>query len=108
MAKTTVSDIFDNEQVDAAVREWQQKEGTNVFKIEKGIPLPAATRHAGGRKGESKYPTAQLEVDESYVVSGVKKGTITTMVANVRKQFPDRKFAVRAELGEGYRIYRVK
>jgi len=86
-------------------RNWSAGEGKPEFTIEK-VPLPPAPPKSGRGKGVSKYPMAQLELGESFVVTGVKKGTVSTMITKAGKDL-GRKFVVRAVAG-GFRIARVE
>ncbi len=76
------------------------------FIIEKGLPMPAAARH----RRISKYPFAQLEVGDSFLVPDTpqskaeNRANSATNVANQR--LAPKHFGAR-RVTEGVRIWRV-
>lgn len=75
-----------------------------VFKIDKNIPIPP--KSYSGRV--AKYPTAQLEVGESFMIpnselsSSKHKGGIYNVSAKTGRKFTTRTYP------EGVRIWRVE
>jgi hypothetical protein len=69
--------------------------------IEKGIPIPPRTR----KSRVTKWPFAELEVGDSFLMTGVCRGTAYSTVQSKSKRF-GREFCHRAVEG-GFRIWRV-
>lgn len=78
-------------------------EGKPEYVITKGLPVPDIERV--GRRSGSKYPMEELEIGESFKLTGVKRATADTMRNKYGKKL-ERKFVVRAEAG-GFRIHRI-
>lgn len=87
-----------------------------AIKIEKGIPLPASTRHGSG----ILYPWAELEVGDSFSVpddagfvngskfSKVQSTLISCARTYAKRHNPTAKFTVRVIKNEGVvRVWRV-
>lgn len=78
-----------------------------TIKIEKGIEIPSRLRKSGK---PSKYPFAQLEVGESFLVRTTsKKSKVNRQVglcSSFRKYAPKR-FTSRT-IAEGVRIWRIE
>ena len=75
-----------------------------MYQIEAGIPIPARTTKGGaGRK--PKYPFAELQVGESFLVPGKTADKIGSTVTLARKR-TGRNFTVRNVDG-GVRIWRT-
>ena len=72
------------------------------YKIEKNIPTPINARS----KGESKYPFAQMEVGDSFVMEDRSISRANNAIHLFRKKFPEKKFVVRA-VDAGFRIWRI-
>ena len=77
------------------------------FKIEKGVPIPG---YGGGGKTGSKYPWAELEIDDSFFVDCTGPDTpqakyFGRVCYDAGKRL-SRKFATRITDG-GVRIWRV-
>lgn len=82
-----------------------------AFTLESGIPVPKATR--AGRSG-SKYPFAQMEVGESFLVGlnakgePLSQGTVRSALGAFSKRNPNSgKFAVR-DTDQGVRVWRTE
>lgn len=77
------------------------------FVLETGVPVPARTG-GGGRRG-SKYPFAQMETGQSFLVGGdITVGTVRSAVGAFNKRNPGfGKFAVR-ETADGVRVWRTE
>lgn len=76
-----------------------------TFTIESDIPVPKRT---GGRAGGSKYPFAQMQIGQSFLVgSDVKVTTVRSAIGAFTKNHPDFKFAVRSTEA-GVRVWRVQ
>lgn len=82
-----------------------------AYTLESGIPLPKTNRP--GRTG-SKYPFAQMEVGESFLVGNNSKGepltqgTIRSALGAFSKRNPDSgKFSVRMT-DQGLRVWRTE
>ncbi len=77
------------------------------FVLETGVPIPKRVA-PGGRRG-SKYPFAQMEVGQSFLVADpeTKAATIRSAVGAFSKRYSDAgKFAVRIT-EEGIRVWRT-
>lgn len=78
------------------------------FVIEDDVPLPS---HPGPRTGTSKYPFAQMEVGQSFLVgSDIKPSTLRSAISAYTKANPTKpakRFAARIVDG-GVRVWRVK
>lgn len=72
------------------------KNGSEVFKIDKGIPIPAW-------KGRRKYPFADMAVGDSFHVKGVGSSLLSNAAAN----YKPKKFAARKD-ATGVRVWRTK
>ncbi len=71
-----------------------------TFTVEFGIPIPEDT---SSRRG--KYPFAEMQIGESVLVAGVKKGNLR----NILKTLCERK-GVKTEMracGDGFRVWRT-
>ena len=69
-----------------------------MFTIEKNVPMPKTSR-------VSKYPFDKLEVGDSFLVAGGKKGTVAA-AANAAAKRLERKFTVRV-VEDGVRVWRI-
>lgn len=77
------------------------------IKIEKNIPI--APKRAPGRPSKSKYPFNEMEIGDSFFVSGITLSTINCTVRKFRMRNARNdglKFTVRAVDG-GFRVWRV-
>jgi len=76
-----------------------------AFQIEDGVAIPKRT---AGRHG-SKYPFAQMEVGQSFLITtNVKAATIRSAVGAFSKRNPEcGKFAVRGT-EDGLRVWRTE
>lgn len=73
----------------------------NMFTIEKNIPI---TKSSPGRKqGVSKYPFAEMEIGDSFLVPREKENSVNC----ISRRFLDKKFSMRKVEG-GCRIWRIK
>lgn len=74
-----------------------------MYEIEKDIPIPTLP----GRRSGSMYPTAKLEVGDSFFIPGKTTGAAASATLRERCKFPDRQFTHRAVDG-GVRVWRVR
>ena len=77
-----------------------------MFKVEKGVPIPVARRGT-----EKKYPFSDLEIGDSFFVSGKLVVTFSGQVSTAAKRMPGRRFTARTvtENGiKGVRVWRTK
>ena len=76
-----------------------------AFQIQDDVPMP---RRATGRKG-SKYPFAEMEVNQSFLVDeDIKAATVRSAIGAFMKRFPDTgKFALR-NTDAGLRVWRTE
>lgn len=76
-----------------------------AFEIQDDVPMP---RRSTGRKG-SKYPFADMEVGQSFLVEGdIKAATVRSAIGAFVKRFPEAgKFALR-NTDEGLRVWRTE
>lgn len=72
------------------------------FQIEKNVSIPARTVVRG-----SKYPFADMEIGDSFLVPGIKASTMSNTAGRFAKTHEGYKFSVRAE-GDGARVWRVE
>lgn len=68
-----------------------------IFKIEKGVPIPSRTA--------PKYPFMQMEVGDSVLITGERKGSVTGAAFYVGKTH-GMKFTSRS-VGGGVRVWRI-
>lgn len=78
-----------------------------TFVLETGIEIPKRT--VPGRRTGSKYPFAQMEVGQSFLMSAdVKAQTIRSAIGAFSKRYSDAgKFAVR-NTDQGLRVWRTE
>lgn len=70
----------------------------DVTSIDTGVPTP---------EPRLKYPLAQLEVGQSFVIPLEKRVSISSSISMVKKKYPDRKFTVRKESDTTARVWRT-
>lgn len=75
------------------------------FEIRMDVPLPP--KQSGGKAGVSKYPFADLQVGESFVVGPDAKVAIRSALTAFRKKHPGLGFATRV-VNDGVGIWRIK
>jgi len=76
-----------------------RKEKQMNFVIEKNVPIPPP--------GQTKYPWAEMEVGDSFLVPADKGNSAKTAASHFIRRNPGKKFLSRAE-GDELRIWRVK
>lgn len=77
-----------------------------MFAIEKGVPFTATQ----GRKGLSKYPFADLEIGDSFLVpyNGKETGRVqATMYASMRPHRSIGKDFKTSKQADGIRVWRI-
>lgn len=74
------------------------------IKIEKGVEIPKMTRGAGLKPRTSKYPFAEMEVNDSFFVAVEPKKFSGTVYAAAKRT--GKKFTIRAWEG-GCRVWRT-
>lgn len=74
-----------------------------MFKIEKTVEIPG---NAGRTGGPNRYPFPDMEVGDSFFVSGAQ-GSKAGPAAHTWGRSHGRKFVTRKE-GDGVRIWRIK
>ena len=79
----------------------EQTTKTSPYKIEKGVALP--TIH---RTYTSKYPLAEMEVNDSFLVPDKTTKSVQPSITTYKKKNPKARFALRSE-GEGCRVFRL-
>jgi hypothetical protein len=84
----------------------QTSKDLEMFALETGVPVPP--RATFGQKRGSKYPFADMEVGNSFLVpEGIKSQTIRSAIGAFNKTNKDRKFAVRVT-DAGTRVWRTE
>jgi hypothetical protein len=76
--------------------------------IEKGIPIPKGPGRA--EKGQSKYPLADMEVGDSFLVTEAKTSGFSGTFDNFRIRHPDKaawRFSTRTVQHEGQKAIRI-
>jgi hypothetical protein len=72
------------------------------IKVEHDVPIPVGGK---GRKGE-KYPFAKMAIGDSFFVQGGRNETRTSVLALVRRKYPDIKLTTALVEG-GLRVWRI-
>jgi hypothetical protein len=76
------------------------------FKIEKGVPLPSWQT---GRAGQSKYPFADLQVGDSFLVPHfAKTSQMSALIGRWQRTHSNQRFATRKVEGGGVRVWRIE
>lgn len=75
------------------------------FEIRDDIPLPP--KATGGKNGVSKYPFADLQIGQSFLVGPDGKVAIRSALTAFRKKHPTLGFATRV-VEDGVGIWRTK
>ena len=76
-----------------------------TFKIEKDVPMPTRTRNGG-----SKYPFAEMQVNDSFFVEAIGQASERRMysaIQSYRRRFPEVKMSLRKVDG-GLRVWRTE
>lgn len=85
-------------------RSKNQSKDPSVFVMEKGIPIPTATR--GVTNPMTEFAIA-MKPGDSFLVRGVKGQLVSQRMQVARKKFPKRDYVIRTVEG-GTRIWRGK
>ncbi len=71
------------------------------IKIEKGIAIPTTSYG-------SKYPFAEMEVGDSFLVSGTQANSVIYSMSKFANVNPTKKFSSRREGENSRRVWRIK